>query len=557
MLKINLAQIAKDLSKNISQIAKETGINRNTITALFHNKVDGVKFSTLEKLIKKYDLKVADLIVEENNKKEEVIVKNDIYRQEAEAVLFTGWAPLIATGNMNKNHFDNSAPVISYWENISAFFYWPKDKARQVAEDVYHKFGAITKTQQFIKILENNSKDLKNLYLQTDLEKIEKMSVSKVLGFFNKLEAIMTKMWQTGIFIDCFDEGYDQEVVTKITKKYNFTKEELGILTTPIQLTFIAEKDLAFLRHVKKVGDKNLSQEKLKQYIQTNIEVRKTIHEFDYYKTTYGLEKHISDQEVLDFFQENIKNKVEFENKLNILENYPKTQQVKIDNVLIKYKLKENPLHFFQAMTFWREYRKQLNLMDVQILFAVLNCLEILTGIPRKYLEFLTFDEVELVLKGSISVETLKRRREQGILIEVKENDYKIYEAEEAASLRAGYEKRAFGEIQDNIIYGQVASQGYAKGIARIVLNQEDFHKFKPGEILITGMTRPEFVPLMKQAEGIVTNEGGITCHAAIVSRELGKPCIIGTKNATLIVKDGDLIEVRANHGTVRILERN
>jgi pyruvate,water dikinase len=69
-------------------------------------------------------------------------------------------------------------------------------------------------------------------------------------------------------------------------------------------------------------------------------------------------------------------------------------------------------------------------------------------------------------------------------------------------------------------------------------------------------MTRPEFVPLMKKAAGIVTDEGGITCHAAIISRELGKPCIIGTQTATQIIKDGDLVEVRANHGTVRILNR-
>ena len=78
--------------------------------------------------------------------------------------------------------------------------------------------------------------------------------------------------------------------------------------------------------------------------------------------------------------------------------------------------------------------------------------------------------------------------------------------------------------------------------------------KITKGDILVTGMTLPDYIPSMKKAAAIITNEGGITCHAAIVSRELGKPCIIGTKNATTIIKDGDMIEVRANHGTVRIL---
>lgn len=96
---------------------------------------------------------------------------------------------------------------------------------------------------------------------------------------------------------------------------------------------------------------------------------------------------------------------------------------------------------------------------------------------------------------------------------------------------------------------------GHAKGRAKIILTQNDFSKFEDGDILVSGMTRPEFVPLMKRAKAIVTNEGGITCHAAIVSRELGKPCIIGTKNATTQIKEGDWIEVRATHGTIRILK--
>lgn len=68
-------------------------------------------------------------------------------------------------------------------------------------------------------------------------------------------------------------------------------------------------------------------------------------------------------------------------------------------------------------------------------------------------------------------------------------------------------------------------------------------------------MTRPEFVPLMKMVSGIITDEGGVTCHAAIVSRELRIPCVIGTKIATQFLKDGDLVEVDADHGKIRVLE--
>lgn len=70
-------------------------------------------------------------------------------------------------------------------------------------------------------------------------------------------------------------------------------------------------------------------------------------------------------------------------------------------------------------------------------------------------------------------------------------------------------------------------------------------------------MTRPEYIHLAKKSAGIITDAGGILSHAAITARELKKPCIIGTKNATQILKDGDLVEVDAENGVVKILENN
>lgn len=105
-------------------------------------------------------------------------------------------------------------------------------------------------------------------------------------------------------------------------------------------------------------------------------------------------------------------------------------------------------------------------------------------------------------------------------------------------------------------ISGSIGNKGKVRAATSIILNESEFSKFIPGNVLVTSMTRVEFVPLMKMASAIVTDEGGITCHAVIISRELNKPCIVGTKNATRIIKDGDLVEVDADKGVVRILER-
>jgi phosphoenolpyruvate synthase/pyruvate phosphate dikinase len=105
------------------------------------------------------------------------------------------------------------------------------------------------------------------------------------------------------------------------------------------------------------------------------------------------------------------------------------------------------------------------------------------------------------------------------------------------------------------VINGVCASIGKTIGNVIICSSLKDIANFKEGHILVTSMTRPEFMPAMKKAIAIVTDEGGITCHAAIISRELGIPCVIGTKNATKLLKNGNLVEVNANHGVVKILK--
>lgn len=105
-----------------------------------------------------------------------------------------------------------------------------------------------------------------------------------------------------------------------------------------------------------------------------------------------------------------------------------------------------------------------------------------------------------------------------------------------------------------SILKGQIGNRGFAKGKVRVIMRKEQVKEATKGDIIVSAMTTPDFVPAMKKAAAIVTDEGGITCHAAIVSRELDKPCVIGTKFATQILKNGDRVEVDANKGIIKIL---
>jgi len=101
------------------------------------------------------------------------------------------------------------------------------------------------------------------------------------------------------------------------------------------------------------------------------------------------------------------------------------------------------------------------------------------------------------------------------------------------------------------IVKGLPASPGMVAGKASVILNVSDINKFQQGDILVTEMTAPDWVPAMKKAKAIVTNSGGMTCHAAIVSREMQIPCIVATKNATDIIQNGQDITVDAVNGVV------
>jgi phosphohistidine swiveling domain-containing protein len=109
--------------------------------------------------------------------------------------------------------------------------------------------------------------------------------------------------------------------------------------------------------------------------------------------------------------------------------------------------------------------------------------------------------------------------------------------------------------VETKGIAGTPASRGKARGKVRIVLPDEiDTTDFAEGDILVTDNTDVRFVPLMKKAGAIVTNRGGMLSHASIVARELKKPCVVGTRVATTELKNGDLIEVDADLGVVKVL---
>jgi phosphoenolpyruvate synthase/pyruvate phosphate dikinase len=175
-------------------------------------------------------------------------------------------------------------------------------------------------------------------------------------------------------------------------------------------------------------------------------------------------------------------------------------------------------------------------------------------GIEKGLVNYLSFEELIDSLEKGEKIPVAKLKERQKYFLVTKKGIR--YEELEKYLHSQGFALRIENILNVNEVKGTSAYPGKVKGIAKIIRNKEQFSHIQKGDILITGMTTPDFVPILQRVAGFVTDEGGVTCHAAIVARELRKPCIIGTKFATQILKDGDTIDVDATNGIVRVLHR-
>ncbi len=174
-------------------------------------------------------------------------------------------------------------------------------------------------------------------------------------------------------------------------------------------------------------------------------------------------------------------------------------------------------------------------------------------GYQADYLKLLSVSEVEefVRLKKMPPHKELDQRFKGFVYMYsrlVKTKDFKVFLKDENISIET--ENIV---LNKNSFTGSIAyASKIVRGKVKVVLNSTEMFGFKEDMILVTPMTAPEYLAIMKKAKAIITNEGGITCHAAIVARELKKACIIGTKIATFVLKDGDLVEVDSHKGIIR-----
>ncbi len=344
-------------------------------------------------------------------------------------------------------------------------------------------------------------------------------------------------------------------------KKKDEFRDAFLILTSPSKESYVGREQREFLKlavEIKKLGYP-LDSPKLKAALKKKSRLQKKINchvsNYAWLNIQYMIGKPWS---IDDFFLR-LKRVSNPEEELGEQEEKKAETEQGVQKIIKKFNFSKKMVGIVEAVreyVFLRTYRKDVTtLSDYKIR-------PLLSEIGRRF--GFSFEEITFYLAEEIYELLTNGKKLKKTAIKERMDDFAILADKKGVKVIVGKSlkdyKKVWGEriVKEKIreLQGDIASKGYGKGKVRVLVDRKLIPSLQQGEVLVTTMTTPDFVPAMQKAVAIVTDEGGILCHAAIISREFGIPCIVGTENATKIFKDGDLVEVDAEKGVVKKLEK-
>jgi len=488
------------------------------------------------------------------------------------------------------NLFSSSVYAYFISENGKTECFLEKESLEKAGNYILEK---VKKNRNYINKLEKyalqTATDLNNFCENVKKINLKKLSINKLINLYKRSTNVYIKHTSLVVVIRNVNRQLIKElekfVISRVKNKDN--EKILADLFLTSQRSFTAKAEIKLLEVVLKI-----------KKVKNNIIIKKLIK--NYYNKYLWLNIGYSDMKPLS--NKELRNKInklikkdnfEIKKELKQLKDQPKIFKKKIQKAIknIKPTLQiKRAIEFAGLCTYYKDYiRGNLNHLHYtnQFIFreigrrlkikwqetAMLLPAEMIKILKKKKIPSLN-KRKNLVIysdKKKINLITGKQAKDYIKILKKKKipglnkrKNLVIYSDKKKINLITGKQAKDYinnikKDIDVNIseIKGIVACPGKVKGRVLIIKNQNDYsiQKVKKDFILTTPMTTPDIIFLMKKSKAIITDEGGLTSHAAIVSRELNIPCIIGTKIATKVLKDGDLVEVDADKGIIRIIK--
>jgi phosphoenolpyruvate synthase/pyruvate phosphate dikinase len=448
---------------------------------------------------------------------------------------------------MVNNHFFVPVEIA---EELSNKFAELVDKDISIIEHYYERTE-----KKCSEVLEATKKAMKNVEL-------EKLTLPQLYDFWLKvlgpLFLDMPHFWIPWLIIE--NNLLINKLIDEVNKQIQDEEKSKKIITdllkTGVQDDFIATEMKELIKFSAKInkalGEKEPTLENVKKIISKNFS-----GEFNNHVKKFGflnvLSLEFKPPYKEDYFLERIKENIINKNlTLPELKVNPYEQEL---TEKAKYLLKWS-----------RKYASLLNISIEQIYEAIYSARPLFSEIAKRLgltfndLIYLLIEEIsQALITGKLEEKTRREiaKRKSGFAFYLDNHrtgvlvgdDYKRIKEQLMKTIKV---KGREVEKEEDVIKGNIGNRGYAKGKIKVVLDEKEAGKVNAGDILVCTMTSPPLVSAMEKAAAIVTDEGGILCHAAVIGREFNKPCIIATKIATKALKDGDEVEVDADKGIVK-----
>ncbi|MDP3986277.1 MAG: PEP-utilizing enzyme [Candidatus Veblenbacteria bacterium] len=495
----------------------------------------------------------------------EEAIRGDWYflTKRADIFILPVWLKVGFSSRSRECHevFGTNISWLLYWQNNEIELYLHAPEYRKailnVTPRLYSLAGVKKQTQRLFAYCEDATKratafydrDL-STYSNEKLLKlyktiIEPYGLSFVNGFFTWCSQVLQKQVRSAI------SNYEKKL-----EKLGLTKDEaLGVLINFEEITYYKQKEKALDELAKAFSEEVAQLPKL-----TANAVRRQSRPLD-----KKIKSFLSKYKWVGFdyngpvitYEEVLKSVVQRDEKDH--------KKIAKSAIISACKFSPTEIEAFKAMSLVSYAKDLRNQTDDYLHYCLDSFFKEVGrrfGLTLSEVKYLWPEELVALLKGEgrYPRKYINQKKEHSMVISLLDGDvthiYR-YVGQEAKDLKEKiFSAKSADEKEPPVvrqeIKGMVASPGKVKGRARIVLSYRDINKVGQGDILVAYMTSPRFMPAIVRCGAIVTNDGGLTCHAAIIARELKKPCVIGTKVATKFLKDGDMVEVDAEAGIVR-----
>lgn len=490
--------------------------------------------------------------------------------------------------------------LLSVYKGYNSLFYYGENDSNEVAENIIKKFLAepefATKVNDEIVKLADVLRKYSQQLPERNLESYSNADLWKMYEGYDKCHTEYYQWCWIPVAVDMFHNNLTNKLKDYL-RSLNLSEEKVNeyfiLLTQPTKKSLIEIERIEFLKlasilkqdsyHKKLFGElykKFRDQEVAKFGYKTHTKEYEELLE----QKVSGLIAHIKPdllKKIEEHYEKYFYVKHMWVGTISTFESYLKELVKLIDERADpEAMLETNEKEFEEMISKRSQLVKKLNLQknyltlfdafgDFMVtkiyrrysqIYAVYKMEFILKEIARRFdlslmqIRFLLKDEVKkTLLEGILDKQELEERTKFCVYYTEKDREI-VFTGQKAKELAESAKRAEVKEV--NELRGQIGCMGKAKGIAKLVIRPEDMGKLNKGDILISIATDPDIVPAMKKAAAFVTEQGGVTSHAAIVAREMHKPCVIGTKIATKVIKDGDLVEVDANVGIVKIIKR-